>query len=210
MPTESAVGLRGKHSDKMNMARPGPYGVAGANANQPGAPPRSERRCEIRHQRDNEDMNYEDSADHPQVDQAYGQRETSLGCRLVDGTTIKVAGKNGAPSRAKIGSLERGKLKEFEDPRGQRRRDRQEARRYPRESRNMEFTHEDFEEAHRVIAEKEHKAYITEHRHLWRDRHDNHLSFFFFVVRPFIKWMTENTVESVDTSCRRRSRSSSA
>jgi flagellar M-ring protein FliF len=25
------------------------------------------------------------------------------------------------------------------------------------------------------------------------------LSFFLFVVRPFIKWMTDNTVESVDT-----------
>ena len=62
----------------------------------------------------------------------------------------------------------------------------------------MEFTHEDFEEANRVITEKEHKAYIT-NMVTYGVIGMTIILFFLFVVRPFVKWMTENTVESVDT-----------
>lgn len=66
------------------------------------------------------------------------------------------------------------------------------------EIKTMEFTTEDFAEAERMIAETERKSYIQ-----------NMITygvigltialFFFFVVRPFIKWITENTIDSVDT-----------
>ena len=66
------------------------------------------------------------------------------------------------------------------------------------EIKNMEFSREDFDEAERMIAESERKSYIQ-----------NMITyavigliivlFFLLVVRPFIKWITENTIDSVDS-----------
>src|SRR6185437_6230727 len=54
------------------------------------------------------------------------------------------------------------------------------------------------EEATRILAERDHKAYMT-NLVTWAVVGIVIISFFLFVVRPFIKWMTDNTVESVDT-----------
>ena len=64
--------------------------------------------------------------------------------------------------------------------------------------RNMEFKTEDFEEATRQIAENERRSYVK-NLIVYSVIGLVILLFFLFVVRPFIKWLTENTVDSVDT-----------
>jgi flagellar M-ring protein FliF len=115
---------------------------------------------------------------------------------LLDGKSVKTVGKDGV-TQTKVEAWSPEKLKEFEDlvistvgidkKRGD-----------MLEVKNMEFTHEDFEEANRIITEKEHKAYVT-NMITYGVIGLTIILFFLFVVRPFVKWMTENTVENVDS-----------
>jgi flagellar M-ring protein FliF len=61
----------------------------------------------------------------------------------------------------------------------------------------MEFTHEDFNETEKLLAEAERRTYIQSIT-LYAVIGLIILLFFLFVVRPFIKWVTENTIDSVD------------
>jgi flagellar M-ring protein FliF len=66
------------------------------------------------------------------------------------------------------------------------------------EIKNMEFSHEDFEEANRIIQETERKSYVhnlTNYAIIGLAI----MLFFFLVVRPFIRWFTDNTVDSVES-----------
>jgi len=193
----SAVLSEEKHTDKMNMIRPGPYGVAGANANAPGTPPPSNGDVKSDTDKNVETVNYKIPQTITQTTRPTGGVKRLSVAVLVDGKQIKTAGKDGAPSQVKNEAWSADKLKEFEDlvastvgidkKRGD-----------ILEVRNMEFTHEDFEESNRIIAEKDHKAYIT-NMITYGVIGMTIILFFLFVVRPFVKWMTENTVESVDT-----------
>lgn len=193
----SAVVSEEKHSDKMNMVRPGPYGVAGANANAPGTPPPTNGDVKSDTDKAVETVNYKVPQTITQVTKPTGSVKRLSVAVLVDGMQVKTAGKNGAASETKTEAWSADKLKEFEDlvastvgidkKRGD-----------ILEVKNMEFTHEDFEEANRVITEKEHKAYVT-NMITYGVIGMTIILFFLFVVRPFVKWMTENTVESVDT-----------
>jgi flagellar M-ring protein FliF len=185
-----------KHTDKMNMIRPGPYGVAGAASNQPGQPPAANGDVHNNTDKDNETLNYKvpqtvRSTIHP----TGGVKRLSVAV-LVDGKTSKVMGKDGV-SQAKNEAWSADKLKSFEDlvastvgidkKRGD-----------TLEIKNMEFTHEDFEEANRMVSERDRKAYIA-NMITYGVVGLTIILFFLFVVRPFVKWMTENTVENVDT-----------
>jgi flagellar M-ring protein FliF len=193
----SAVLSEEKHTDKMNMVRPGPYGVAGANANAPGTPPPSNGDVKSDTDKAVETVNYKIPQTITQTTKPTGGVKRLSVAVLVDGKQIKTAGKDGAPSQVKNEAWSAEKLKEFEDlvastvgidkKRGD-----------ILEVRNMEFTHEDFEESNRIIAEKDHKAYVT-NMITYGVIGMTIILFFLFVVRPFVKWMTENTVESVDT-----------
>ncbi|MEB4976425.1 hypothetical protein RXO93_29665, partial [Pseudomonas aeruginosa] len=66
------------------------------------------------------------------------------------------------------------------------------------EIKNMDFSHEDFDEVQRTIAEREHRTYI-QNIVMYAVIGMLIALFFLFVVRPFIKWVTENTIDSVDT-----------
>jgi flagellar M-ring protein FliF len=115
---------------------------------------------------------------------------------VLDGKTIKTTDKDGKVI-AKTEAWSPEKIKEFEQivaravgldrKRGD-----------ILEIKNMEFTREDLEEAQRVIAEKEQKTYI-QNLVTYSVIGMIILLFFLFVVRPFIKWVTENTIDSVDT-----------
>jgi flagellar M-ring protein FliF len=185
-----------KHIDKMNMVRPGPYGVAGAASNQPGQPPAANGDVRNNTDKDNETLNYKvpqtvKSTVHP----TGGVKRLSVAV-LVDGKTTKIMGKDGV-SQAKNEAWSADKLKSFEDlvastvgidkKRGD-----------TLEIKNMEFTHEDFEEANRMVSERDRKAYVA-NMITYGVVGLTIILFFLFVVRPFVKWMTENTVESVDT-----------
>jgi flagellar M-ring protein FliF len=192
----SAVLSEEKHTDKMNMVRPGPYGVAGANANAPGTPPPTNGDVRSDTDKNVETVNYKVPQTVTQTTKPTGGVKRLSVAVLVDGKQIKTQGKDGV-NQVKNEAWSADKLKEFEDlvsstvgidkKRGD-----------ILEVRNMEFTHEDFEEANRVITEKEHKAYIT-NMITYGVIGMTIILFFLFVVRPFVKWMTENTIESVDT-----------
>jgi flagellar M-ring protein FliF len=66
------------------------------------------------------------------------------------------------------------------------------------EIKNMEFIRPDFDEAERVVAEKERKSYI-QNMVLYGVIGIAIVLFFLVVVRPFIKWITENTIDNVDS-----------
>ena len=66
------------------------------------------------------------------------------------------------------------------------------------EIRNMEFAKEDFEEAQRILDATAFRGYIQS-MVIYSVIGLVILLFFFFVVRPYIRWVTENTTESVDT-----------
>jgi flagellar M-ring protein FliF len=115
---------------------------------------------------------------------------------VLDGKPTHVTGADGVV-QSKVEAWPADKLKEFEEivsstvgidlKRGD-----------VLEVKNMDFAHEDFDEASRVIAEKERKSYM-QNMVLYGVIGLSVMLFFLFVVRPFIKWITENTIDSVDT-----------
>jgi flagellar M-ring protein FliF len=192
----SAVLSSEKHTDKMNMVRPGPYGVSGSASNQPGTPPPANGDVKNDTDKNVETINYKvPQTVRSTVQPTGGVKRLSVAV-LVDGQNIKTTGKDGV-SQTKDQAWSADKLKSFEDlvastvgidkKRGD-----------TIEVKNMEFTHEDFEEANRVVADKEHKAYV-QNMVTYGVIGLTIILFFLLVVRPFVKWMTENTVESVDT-----------
>lgn len=192
----SAIRSVEKHNDNMNGTRPGPYGVTGNASNAPGQPPSANGEVKTETSKNNEVTNYE-------VPQTVRKTTRSLGAikRLsvavvIDGKTVKTPGKDGAVV-TKVENWPAEKVKEFEQIASsavgldRKRGD-------ILEIKNIEFTREDFEEASRAMAETERKTYV-ENLVTYGVIGLIILLFFFFVVRPFIKWVTENTIDSVDT-----------
>ncbi len=66
------------------------------------------------------------------------------------------------------------------------------------EIKNMEFAKEDFEEAQKILDAATLRGYIQS-MVIYGVIGIVIVLFFFFVVRPYISWVTENTTESVDT-----------
>ncbi|MBC7387206.1 MAG: flagellar M-ring protein FliF [Cryobacterium sp.] len=114
---------------------------------------------------------------------------------VVDGKLIKSKDKDGAvQSKSEAWAPE--KLKEFESVIGsavgldKKRGDTLEVK-------NMEFTQTDFSEAEALLAEREKKAYFQSLL-LYAGMGLVIVLFFLMVVRPFIKWITDNTSEGVE------------
>ena len=115
---------------------------------------------------------------------------------VLDGKQVKTTDKDGKVE-SKVEPWPAEKLKEFEDivasavALDRKRGD-------TLEIRNMEFTHEDFDEAQKAIDGNERRAYIQS-MIVYAVIAITIIMFFLYVVRPFIKWFTENTIDSVDT-----------
>lgn len=115
---------------------------------------------------------------------------------VVDGKLVKTKDKDGVvQSKTELWAPE--KLKEFESviasavgidkKRGD-----------ALEVKNMEFSQTDFADAEALLAEREKKAYIQSLL-LYAGMGLVIVLFFFMVVRPFIKWITDNTSDGVET-----------
>ena len=192
----SAIHSVEKHLDTMTGTRPGPYGIAGAQSNQPGMPPAANGAITNDTRKDNETTNYDVPTTTRRTTRPYGSVKRLSVAVLVDGKTTKSVGKDGVV-QSKVDAWPAEKLAEFESlvastvgidkKRGD-----------IVEIKGMEFTREDFDEAQRLISEKERKAYI-QNMIVYGVIGLTILLFFMLVVRPFIKWITENTVDSVDT-----------
>jgi flagellar M-ring protein FliF len=186
-----------KHNDNMNGTRPGPQGVAGNLANAPGQNPGSNSNAiKTETSKNNEVTNFEVPQTVRRTSRSVGNIRHISVAVVVDGKTVKIVGKD-TKVTSKIEPWPAEKLKEFEDiAAGAVGLDRK--RGDSIEIKSMEFTHEDFEEAQRVVAEKENKSYV-QNLIIYGVIGLIVMLFFMFVVRPFIKWVTENTIDSVDT-----------
>lgn len=185
-----------KHNDSMNGTRPGPYGAAGNASNAPGQPPSTNGEVKTETSKNNEVTNYEVPQTVRRTTRSTGAIKKLSVAVVIDGKTNKTTGKDGVVT-TKVDSWSPEKLKEFEDiAAGAVGLDRK--RGDTLDIKNIEFTREDFEEAQRMLSDKETKSYI-QNIVMYGVIGLAILLFFMWVVRPFIKWVTENTIDSVDT-----------
>ncbi len=192
----SAVRSVEKHNDSMNGSRPGAAGVGGAAANTPGQTPGPNGEVKTETVKNNEVTNYEIPQTIKKTTHSAGNIKRLSVAVVVDQKTLKTKDKDGK-SITKTEAWTPEKLKEFEQIAAstvgldRKRGD-------TLEIKNIEFTHEDFEEAQKIVTEAEQKNYI-QNMITYCVIGLTILLFFMFVVRPFIKWITENTIDSVDT-----------
>jgi flagellar M-ring protein FliF len=192
----SAVLSVGRKTDTMTGTRPGPYGLSGAASNQPGQPPAANGEVKNETNKNDETINYTVPQTIRRTTRPVGTVKRWSVAVLVDGHEVKTVGADGK-AQSKIEAWSADQLKGFEDivsstvgidrKRGD-----------VLEIKSMEFTREDFEEAQRTVAESERKTYI-QNMVIYCIIGLIVVLFFFFVVRPFIKWVTENTIDSVDS-----------
>jgi flagellar M-ring protein FliF len=193
----TAVRSLEKHNDNMNGSRPGPQGAAGSVANTPGqVPPGNSNEIKTETSKNNEVTNFEVPQTIRKTSRSVGNIKHLSVAIVVDDKTVKTIGKD-AKVTNKTEPYSAEKLKEFEEvAAGSIGLDRK--RGDSIEIKSMEFTHEDFEEAQRVVVEKENKNYI-QNLTVYGVIGLIVMLFFLVVVRPFIKWITENTIDSVES-----------
>ena len=185
-----------KRNDSMNGSRPGPYGSAGNVTNAPGVPPVPNGDVKTETIKSNEVTNYEVPQTVRRTIRSVGAVKKLSVAVVVDGKTTKTTDKDGK-TVTKVEAWPPEKVKEFEEiVAGAVGLDRK--RGDTLEIKNIEFTREDFDEVQKMLAEKETKSYI-QNTVAYSVIGLAILLFFLFVVRPFIKWLTENTIDSVDT-----------
>ncbi len=192
----SAVKSQQTDSTSAEGTRPGPAGLPGVQSNTPGQPAPVAIASKTDTKRNSEVKNYEVPQTIRKTQKQSGTLQKISVAVVVDGKTVKTTDKDGKVL-SKVDPWPAEKLKEFEQivasavgidkKRGD-----------SLEIRNMEFAREDFDEAERMIAANERKAYVQ-----------NLITysvigmivalFFLFVIRPFVKWVTENTIDSVDS-----------
>ncbi len=192
----SAIRSVEKHSDNMNGTRPGPYGVAGNTSNAPGQSQATNGEVKTETNKNNEVTNYEIPQTIRRTVHSIGVIKRLSVAVVIDGKVVKTTDSTGKLI-SKVENWSSEKIKEFQEiasgavgldtKRGD-----------ILEIKNIEFTHEDFEEAQKILSEKERRDYL-ENIVIYSVIALSVLLFFLFVVRPFVKWMTENTIDSVDT-----------
>lgn len=192
----AAVRSTQKDTKSMEGSRPGAFGAAGAVSNQPGVQPQPNPMTKNDTKQNAEVTNYEIPQTIRKTAKAVGTLKKLSVAVVVDGKITKTTGKDGK-TLTKVDAWPPEKLKEFEDivasaagidkKRGD-----------VLDFKSMEFKREDFEEAQQILNEREKKTYI-QNMIVYGVIGITIIMFFLLVVRPFIKWITENTIDSVDT-----------
>lgn len=187
-----------KVNDTMEGSRPLASGAPGARSNTPGEQPELVQPQGIKNvtNKSNEIVNYDIPKTIRTTQKATGVVKKISVAVLIDGKTTRNVGADGkVETKTEAWSSE--KIKEFESiVMGSLALDKK--RGDTLEIKNMEFVKEDFEEAQKILDATAMRNYIQ-----------NLVTFgviglvivlfFFFIVRPYIRWVTENTTESVDT-----------
>ncbi|MBC7690455.1 MAG: flagellar M-ring protein FliF [Methylotenera sp.] len=192
----SAVRSVQRDTKSMEGSRPTASGPAGALSNTPGQTPGAGVVKLSDTKTSNETTNYEVPQTVRRTQKSVGSIQKLSVAVMMDGKQTRTPAADGKfETKSEAWSAE--KLKEFEDivastvgldrKRGD-----------ILEIKTMEFKQEDFLEAELVLKEKERKSYI-QNIVLYSVIGVTIVLFFLLVVRPFIKWITENTIDSVDT-----------
>jgi flagellar M-ring protein FliF len=195
----SAVRSSEKNNQSMEGSRPGPRGPAGATSNTPGNGPELQAASEIKNNtnRVNEVINYAVPQTVRTTTRSPGSIKKLSVAVVVDGKQVKVPGKDGEPATVKTEAWAAEKLQEFEAvvasavALDRKRGD-------TLEIRNMEFTREDLDSASAELDAADRRKYLQKLTS-YAVMSALAILFFLFVVRPYIKWVTENTIDSVDT-----------
>lgn len=187
-----------KIAENMDMSRTTPGGAPGAASNTPGepAPQAGGPGTKNNTSKTNEVLNYDIPKIVRQTTKPTGQIKKLSVAVVIDSKQVKSTDKEGVTS-SKAEAWSQEKVKEFESivasavaldrTRGD-----------TIEIKNMEFVKEDFEEAERILDAATMRDYIK-NLILYGIIALVVGLFFFFVVRPYIRWVTENTTDSVDT-----------
>jgi len=185
-----------KDNKTMEGSRPGPSGAAGAATNLPQPTGTTVAQVRSDTKTNAEVVNYEVPQTIRKTNKSAGGIKKLSVAVVVDGKTIKSAGADGVV-QTKVEAWPAEKLKEFEaivmTAAGV-----DKARGDTLEVKNMEFTRVDFDDAEAQLREQERKVY-TRNLITYGLVGMLILLFFFLVVRPFIKWVTDNTIDSVDS-----------
>jgi len=187
-----------KINENMDNTRPLASGPAGATSNTPGEQPGVVTPNSIKNNtnKSNEIVNYEIPKTVRTTSHPVGSLKKLSVAVLIDGKTIRTTNAEGK-TESKNEQWSADQIKQFEalvigtlaidKKRGD-----------TLEFKNMEFAHGDFDEAEKILDSSMWKSYIQQII-LYSIICTIIVLFFFFVVRPYIRWITENTTESVDT-----------
>ncbi len=186
-----------KTSEGMENTRPTAAGVAGAASNTPGEKPAGEAAtAKNSANKTNEIVNFDIPKTVRVTHKPSGTVKKLSVAVVVDGKTVKTTDAEGkTTSKNEAWSAEN--LKKFEEIiTGALALDK--TRGDTLEIKNMEFVKEDFEEAQKILDAATMRSYI-QNLIVYCIIGLVIALFFMFVVRPYIKWITENTTDSVDT-----------
>jgi len=187
-----------KTNETMDGSRPVASGAPGATSNTPGEQPGVVQQNAIKNNtaKSNEIVNYDIPKTVRTTQRPVGVVKKLSVAVLVDSKQVKTTGADGKiETKTEAWSAE--KMKEFEAlVAGTLALDKK--RGDTLEFKNMEFVPEDFEEAQRILDATATRNYVQS-MIVYGVIGLIVLLFFFLVVRPYVRWVTENTSESVET-----------
>jgi len=193
----SAVVSTQTNTQSMEGSKPQPAGLPGAQSNLPTAqltPPAAIKITDTK--TNNTVTNYNVPTTVVETSKNPGALKRLSVAVVLDGKTVKTTNKDGVVE-SKVEAWSEEKIKEFEavvaSAAGIDRK-----RGDTLEIKNMEFTANDFSEAEAYLESKEKKAYIKSLT-VYGIVGTIVMLFFFLVVRPFIKWITDNTTDGVES-----------
>ncbi|NDG84759.1 MAG: flagellar M-ring protein FliF [Proteobacteria bacterium] len=187
-----------KTNETMEGSRPMASGAPGAASNTPGEQPGVVAQSGIKNNtaKSNEIVNYDIPKTIRTTQKPVGSVKKLSVAVLVDGKQVKSAGADGKVE-TKSEAWSADKMKEFEAlVAGALALDKK--RGDTLEFKNIDFVPEDFEEAQRILDATATRNYIQS-MIVYGVIGLVVLLFFFLVVRPYIRWVTENTTDSVET-----------
>ncbi len=187
-----------KTNETMDGSRPVASGAPGATSNTPGEQPGVVAQNAIKNNtaKSNEIVNYDIPKTVRTTQRPVGVVKKLSVAVLIDSKQVKTTGADGKVEiKSEAWSAE--KIKEFEAlVNGTLALDKK--RGDTLEFKNMEFVPEDFEEAQRILDATATRKYVQS-MIVYGVIGLIVLLFFFLVVRPYVRWVTENTSESVET-----------
>ncbi len=194
-PDMTAVRSTITEDEKLNGNRRNPAGIPGARANLPGAEEQQQVAFNQDVSKEYKTINYDVPKTIRNIKEAPGNIERLSISVVVDGVTENVSGQDGAVEKVwkersqedlnKYAALVRGAIG-FDEKRGD-----------TFTIENIKFEQENFDEAEQILSSLERRklfSYVLR----WGIIGMAFLLFFFVVVRPFMRWITDNFQESVD------------
>ncbi len=194
-PDQTAVRSEVDEEQKLDGQRTNPTGIPGSRSNLPGAGQQGQVGFQQNVNKEMKTINYDVPHTHQTIREAAGQVERITVSVLVDGTTAVVKGPNGKMME-KWTPRTPQELAQYQsivenaigfDP----------ARKDSVSIENIKFQHEDFSESEQLLTSLDRQK-ILRALFKWSILGSSLLLFFFIVVRPFMRWITDSFHDTVE------------